>query len=110
MPFGAVRPLLRPSWFTADPRITAITRSPSDTASQRRLSTITPPPSPRTYPSAPASNVRQRPPLDIILACENTRVGSADSNRLTPPANARLHSPRLKLLTARCVATSDDEQ
>ncbi len=24
-PFGAVRPLLAPSWFTADPRITAST-------------------------------------------------------------------------------------
>ena len=28
-PFGAVRPLLRPSWLTAEPRITARMRSPS---------------------------------------------------------------------------------
>jgi hypothetical protein len=28
---GAVRPLERPSWFTAEPRTTANTRSPSRT-------------------------------------------------------------------------------
>ena len=44
--FGAVRPLLRPSWFTAEPRITAWMRRPSRSASDRRSSTTRPPPSP----------------------------------------------------------------
>ncbi len=50
-----------PSWLTAEPRITASTRSPSATASARRLSTTTPQPSPRPNPSALASKVLQRP-------------------------------------------------
>ena len=36
-PFGAVRPLLGPSWLTAVPRITARTRSPSASASRQPL-------------------------------------------------------------------------
>ncbi len=51
-PFGAVRPLLRPSWLTADPADHGEHRSPSARASDRRLSTTTPQPSPRTKPSA----------------------------------------------------------
>ena len=43
----AVNEALRPSWFTAVPRITANTSSPSASASLRRLSTTTPMPSPR---------------------------------------------------------------
>ena len=47
-PVGTVRPLLAPSWLTAEPRTTASTRSPSRAASASRLSTTTPQPSPRT--------------------------------------------------------------
>ena len=47
-PLGAVSPLLRPSWLTPEPRMSAITRSPSVSASVRRLSTTTPQPSART--------------------------------------------------------------
>jgi len=47
-PLGAVRPALRPSWFTALPRITASTRSPAATAAGSSFSTTTPQPSPRT--------------------------------------------------------------
>ncbi|PEH70630.1 hypothetical protein CRM91_05125 [Burkholderia ambifaria] len=50
--FGAVSPWLRPSWLTAEPAITASTGSPSASARDRRLSTTTAQPSPRTYPSA----------------------------------------------------------
>ena len=69
-PLGAVRPLLRPSWLTAVPRITARMRSPSACASERRLSTTTPQPSPRTKPSADASKVLQRPSGASIRAFE----------------------------------------
>ena len=47
-PFGAVRPLLRPSWLTAEPLITARTGSPSACASRSRLRITMPQPSPRT--------------------------------------------------------------
>jgi hypothetical protein len=60
-PFGAVMVLVRPSWATAEPRMTAHTRSPSRRASDSRLRTTAPAPSPRTMPSAWRSNVRQRP-------------------------------------------------
>ena len=42
------------------PRITAYTRSPSRTASARRLSTTTPQPSPITKPFADSSNGQER--------------------------------------------------
>ena len=45
---GAVIPLLRPSWLMAAPRTRARTRSPSRCASENRLSTRIPHPSPRT--------------------------------------------------------------
>ena len=51
-PFGAASTVEWPSWLTAEPRITASTRSPSATASASRLSTTTPQPSPRPKPSA----------------------------------------------------------
>ena len=47
-PFGRRQAVLRPSWLTAVPRITARTRSPSACASDSRFSTTTPQPSPRT--------------------------------------------------------------
>ena len=47
-PLGTVRPLVRPSWFIADPRMIESTVSPAAIASERRLSTTTPQPSPRT--------------------------------------------------------------
>ena len=46
-PFGAVRPLLRPSWFIAEPRISASERALPACASRWRCSTSTAAPSPR---------------------------------------------------------------
>jgi hypothetical protein len=34
---------------------------------------------------------------------------SGDNIALTPPTNARSHSPNRKLRTAKCAATNDDE-
>ncbi|EDM73822.1 hypothetical protein PPSIR1_03263 [Plesiocystis pacifica SIR-1] len=60
-PLGAVRPVDRPSWLTADPRTTASTRWPLAWASLSRSSTSMPQPSPGTKPLALASKVLQRP-------------------------------------------------
>ena len=62
-PLGAVRPLLGPSWLTAEPRMTARILSFSRSARSKRFKTIRPQPSLRTYPSADASKVLQRPCL-----------------------------------------------
>lgn len=95
--------------MTADPQITASTGSPSRSASARRFRTTKPQPSPRTYPSAAASKVLQRPAGDIIPDLEKAIGGNGESIRFTPPASARLDSPRCKLSHARCTATSEDE-
>ena len=87
--FGAVTPLDRPSWLIADPRTTASTRSPSRTASDSRLSTTTPAPSPRTNPSAPTSKVLHRPSGDSIPMREMAIWVSGRSMTFTPPASAR---------------------
>src|SRR5690606_27301506 len=67
------------------------------------------PPSPRTNPFARASNVLQRPSGAIIRDLESVIVVSGERIRFTPPASAMRHSPALRLFTARCTATSDDE-
>ncbi|SKU45508.1 Uncharacterised protein [Mycobacteroides abscessus subsp. abscessus] len=59
---GAVNPVLcRPSLLTALPLTTARIRSPSASASDRRLSSTTPTPSPGNMPAAAASKARHRP-------------------------------------------------
>ena len=60
-PLGAVRPLERPSWLVAVARRTA--RAGSCPAAAR-CRTAAAQPSPRPYPSPPASNVLQRPAGD----------------------------------------------
>ncbi len=108
---GAVRPELRPSWLTAEPRITASTRSPSRRASESRLSTTTPQPSLRTKPFAAASKVLQRPSSASISGnCENEIAASGATTALTPPAIARSHSPSRRFWQAWCTATSEEEQ
>ena len=87
-PLGAVRPLLRPSWLTAVPLITARMRSPSASASLSRFKTTTPQPSARTNPSAAASNTLQRPSGASIRAFESVIWISGPRIRLTPPARA----------------------
>ena len=58
---GAVNPKCRPSDDPAIPLITAYTRSPSRSASAKRLSTTQAMPSPSTMPSASLENVRHWP-------------------------------------------------
>ena len=90
--------------------MTASTGSPSAMASESRLSTTTPQPSPRTKPSArgveglAAAVGRHHAPL-----ARATTV-SGDSMTLTPPASARSLSRLRRLWHARWMATSDDEQ
>ncbi len=84
-------------------------RSPSARASHQPLEHDMPQPSPRTKPSARASNALQRPSGAIMCAFERAIVTSGNRMRLTPPARASEHSPRRRLCTARCTATSDEE-
>ncbi|BCJ69236.1 hypothetical protein Prubr_62570 [Polymorphospora rubra] len=109
-PFGAVRPLDAPSWLTAEPRITARTRRPSRRASDSRCTSSAPTPSPQPVPSADAANDRHRPSAASPPCRENSTNAPGVTRTFTPPATARSHSPARSACTARCSATSDDEQ
>ncbi len=63
-------PVVRPSWFTPEPTITACTRLRAFSADDIERSTTTIAPSARTYPSAEASNGRQSPVGESIDARE----------------------------------------
>src|SRR3990172_4553133 len=102
--------LLRPSWLTAEPRIRARMVSSAARASERRLSTTIPQPSPRTKPLARASNVLQRPSGASAPTSERPINASGIKITFTPPARARLLCPVRKLWQARCTAVSDEEQ
>src|ERR1700753_2707156 len=93
----------------AVPRMRASMRSPAFKASDSLLSTTMPQPSPRTYPSAEASNVLQRPSGATICAAARVTLGQLASIRLTPPANAVSHSRFRRDEHARWIAVSDDE-
>src|SRR5262249_38130150 len=99
---------LAPSWFTADPRITARTRSPEASASPRRFKTKTPQPSPRTNPSAKPENGLQREAN--IPAWEKVCDASVDRIRLTPPARPRSQFPRESASQERWTETKEEEQ
>ncbi|GLZ28441.1 hypothetical protein Lesp02_06310 [Lentzea sp. NBRC 105346] len=109
-PFGAVRPLDRPSWLTAEPRTTASTWWPLRTASDNRSSSTSPTPSAIPNPSASAENARQRPSLDSPRSVAKPTSSTGVSMTVTPPANASEHSPDRSDWAARCSATSEDEQ
>src|SRR5262249_31156693 len=109
-PLGTVRPLLRPSWLTALPRITARIRSPSRWASDRRLSTTRPQPSPRTKPSADASKVLHRPSGDSIRALHSAIIDAGVTIALTPPARAASQRPARRASHVWLTATSDELQ
>ncbi len=108
-PFGAVRPWVWPSWFTADPRISARIGSFAASALESRLSTMTPHPSPRTKPSARASKVLHLPSADSACSLETATPKCGDRSKLEAPTIARSHSLLRRLLVARCSATSDEE-
>src|SRR5258708_12215105 len=92
-PFGAVIPLLAPSWLTALPRSTARTRCPLARAAERRSSSSIPTPSAHAAPSAPAPKDLQRP----SGASPRWRLNSTNTDGVatpvTPPPSARDHSP-----------------
>ena len=108
-PFGAVSPLLAPSWLTALPRITPSTLCPSRTASESRSSSTSPAPSDHATPSAPAANDLQRPSgASPRWRLNSVKIQGVEST-VTPPASAHAHSPSRSAWHARCSATSDDE-
>ncbi len=70
---------------------------------------MTPHPSPRTYPSAAASNVLQRARGDSMLARERTTLVSVFRMSCTPPASAASARPLRIASQAWCTATREDE-
>jgi hypothetical protein len=108
-PFGAVRPLLAPSWLTALPASTASTRCPFLRASDSFSSTSMPAPSAHPVPSAVAENDLQRPSAASPRCRANSTNVRGVAIIVTPPASASVHSPERSAWLARCMATSDDE-
>ncbi len=108
-PFGAVRPLLAPSWLTALPATTASTGCPFLRACESRSSTSIPAPSPQLVPSAAAEKALHLPSRARPCCRENSANVPGVAITVTPPASARLHSPLRSAWQARCSATSEDE-
>ena len=109
-PFGAVSPLLAPSWLTALPRTSACTRWPLRCASERRSSSSTPAPSPQPVPSAASANDLQRPSAANPCWRLNSTNTAGVAITVTPPASASVHSPARSDCAAQCSATSEEEQ
>ncbi len=109
-PFGAVRPFDAPSWFTAEPRTTARTLWPFFRASDRRSRRTRPTPSDQLVPSAAAAKDLQRPSAARPRCRAKSTRPDGDPDTVTPPARAMVDSPCRIDCTARCMATSDDEQ
>ncbi len=107
-PFGAVRPWLRPSWLTAEPRTTASTGWPLRRASDSRSSSSTPAPSLQPAPSAAAENALHRPSGASPRWRLNVTNGAGVAITVTPPASASAHSPWRSACAARWIATSDE--
>ncbi|GAA5708303.1 hypothetical protein Save01_09188 [Streptomyces avermitilis] len=108
-PFGAVRPLDAPSWFTALPRTTANTWCPLRRASDSRSTRSMPTPSAQPVPSASAPNALHRPSgASPRWRLNSTKARGVDMT-ITPPASAMEHSPLRRAWIAQCRATSDDE-
>ncbi len=69
-----------------------------------------PTPSDQPAPSASSEKALQRPSGDMARWRENsTKVVGVDIT-VTPPASASEHSPLRRAWTARCRATSEEEQ
>ena len=82
------------TWFTAEPA-TMMGRPLLPPAPGGR-SSITATPSPRPYPSAATSNVRQRPDAERACSWQMAAVVPASCMRFTPATNAAPHSPSSK--------------
>eukprot|EP00964_Phaeocystis_antarctica_P016698 scaffold9184_cov66-Phaeocystis_antarctica.AAC.10 len=103
-PLGAVRLALRPSHRTAIPSKdteapSLVERSATDTDA-----------SARTYPSARASKVWQRPRGEVIPAAATNADGPGTSIRLTPATSPSLHSCSCSARSAPWHATRVAEQ
>ncbi len=109
-PLGAVRPLLAPSWLTAEPRTTASTGWPCSRASESRSRSNMPAPSAKLVPSAASENALQRPSAARPRSRAKSTKRSGVASTVAPPASAMSHSRRRSASAARCTATSDDEQ
>ncbi len=109
-PFGAVSPLLAPSWLIAEPRTIASTGCPLRRASDRRSTSSMPAPSAQPVPSAPAENALQRPSDARPRWRLKSMNASGVAMTVAPPARAIVHSPWRSACTARCRATSEEEQ
>ncbi len=108
-PLGAVRPLLAPSWLTAEPRTRASTGWPLRRASERRSRTSSPAPSAQEVPSAAAANGLQRPSSASTRCLLNSTNAPGVDITVTPPASASEHSPERSDRAARWTATSEEE-
>ena len=109
-PFGAVKPLLAPSWFTALPRTTASTRCPLRRASDNRSSSTSPAPSAQPTPSAAAAYALQRPSGETPRCRLNSTKTLGRASTVTPPTRASEQSRLLSDLPAMSSATSEEEQ
>ncbi|PSK62163.1 hypothetical protein B0E53_05930 [Micromonospora sp. MH33] len=67
-------------------------------------------PSANAVPSAASANARQRPDIDRLPCRVKSTKTAGVGITVTPPARARSDSPVRSDCTARCSATSDDEQ
>ena len=109
-PFGAVSPLLAPSWLVALPRTTASTRWPRRRASDSRSTTSRPTPSAKPVPSAAAAYALHRPSGASPRCRLNSRNRNGPASTVTPPTSASEHSPDRSACAARWIDTSEDEQ
>src|SRR5262249_52867760 len=108
-PFGAVSPLLAPSWFTALPRTTARIWCPLRWASESRSTTSTPMPSAMPMPSAPAPNALHRPSEASAPCWPNPTNPAGGTFPPPPPASATVHSPDRSDWHAGGSAVSEEE-
>mmetsp|Transcript_10407 Transcript_10407/g.63538 ORF Transcript_10407/g.63538 Transcript_10407/m.63538 type:complete len:217 (+) Transcript_10407:12122-12772(+) len=108
-PFGAVKELLRPSWFTEVARNAANPSMPprEEELDQTNRETQA---SPRTYPLAAASKVLHRPSNANMPALWNIDVVSGAKVKFTPAARASSQAPRRMLENDTWVATKEEEQ
>ncbi|VAZ93322.1 hypothetical protein LAUMK21_01934 [Mycobacterium pseudokansasii] len=91
------------------PRTTASTECPNRSASESRSRTTTPAPSPQPVPSAAAANALQRPSAASPRCRLNPTKIDGNPITVTPPANARSHSPERNDAIAQWMATNDEE-
>jgi hypothetical protein len=112
-PCGAVSDDDRPSWLTHEPRArmesgagaAGASSPPGGSATMRKMTH----PSPRPYPSAPASSVLQRPSGANIPAPTNVDVARGPAGALTPAARPAAAARTRRACSTRWAATKEDE-